>query len=432
VKKKRLKVKITQLLKPFKWFYPGMGVKRWILFSSIGVILIVAGGQFLADARMSFRVVGIIYMFLGIVIIGFGLKRILRTFINVLLPQGGDGLVDIVYQKKYLEKGYRAVAIGGGTGLSTLLQGLKEYTSNITAIVTVADEGGSSGKLRREFDVLPPGDIRNCLVALADTEPLMSELFQYRFDENSAFSGHSFGNIFILAMSKVTKDFEEAVKQSSKILAIRGLVVPSTLNKVRLLAELEDGTTTVGESHITERKNLSPIKRLSLQPAYCEPTKSSLEAIGNADAIILGPGSLYTSILPNLLIDSISQAIDNSPAIRIYVCNVMTQPGETDTYKASDHLKAIYKNTKLKKIDYCVVNNANIPQELKERYARQRAYPVIGDIGSIRELGATAIEDNLITVKKIADKEYIRHNPRRLAKIILDIISIAKTEAAHR
>jgi uncharacterized cofD-like protein len=381
---------------------------------------------------MSFRVVGIIYMFLGIVIIGFGLKRILRTFINVLLPQGGDGLVDIVYQKKYLEKGYRAVAIGGGTGLSTLLQGLKEYTSNITAIVTVADEGGSSGKLRREFDVLPPGDIRNCLVALADTEPLMSELFQYRFDENSAFSGHSFGNIFILAMSKVTKDFEEAVKQSSKILAIRGLVVPSTLNKVRLLAELEDGTTTVGESHITERKNLSPIKRLSLQPAYCEPTKSSLEAIGNADAIILGPGSLYTSILPNLLIDSISQAIDNSPAIRIYVCNVMTQPGETDTYKASDHLKAIYKNTKLKKIDYCVVNNANIPQELKERYARQRAYPVIGDIGSIRELGATAIEDNLITVKKIADKEYIRHNPRRLAKIILDIISIAKTEAAHR
>jgi uncharacterized cofD-like protein len=430
--RERLKRKIGQFLKPLKWFYPGMGVKRWLLFSFIGVILIVAGGQFLSGPTTLFRTVGILYLFLGIIIIFLGMKRILATIITVLLPQRGEELVDLIYQKKHLERGLRIAAVGGGTGLSTLLQGLKQYTSNITAIVTVADEGGSSGKIRKEFDVLPPGDIRNCLVALADTEPLMGELFQYRFDENSAFSGHSFGNIFILAMTKVTKDFTEAVRQSSKILAIRGQVIPSTLKKVRLIAELDDGTTTYGETHITERKNASPISKLLLDPPGCEPTSEAIEAIKNADAIVLGPGSLYTSIIPNLLIDPITKAISNSQAIKIYVCNIMTQPGETDRYKASDHIKALLKNTGLSSIDYTIIDNSSIPEDLSRRYTNEKAFHVEADMDNIKEAHSTPIEDNFIAIKKIKDRDYIRHNPRKLAKTIIDIISIAKTEAAHR
>jgi len=409
-----------------------MGVKRWLLFSFIGVIFIIAGGQFLSGPTTLFRVVGIIYMFIGIVVITLGIKRVMFTFLGVILPDRQNELVDLLYQKKHLQRGLKIVAIGGGTGLSALLQGLKQYTSNLTAIVTVADDGGSSGKLREDFDILPPGDIRNCLVALADTSPLMEELFQYRFEGESTLGGHSFGNIFILALSRVTKGFEEAVQAASKILAIRGRVLPSTLAKVRLIADLEDGSTTSGESNITKRKNKSPIKKLYLEPTGCEPTASAVKAIADADAIILGPGSLYTSIMPNLLIDSIAAAINSSSAIKLYVCNVMTQPGETDNYKSSDHIKALYANTKLKRIDYAIINNSNIPKPLGQRYRSENAYQVEVDLGQIKEIGVIPIEGSFITVSEIENKEYLRHNPRRIAKSIIDIMSIAKSEAAHR
>jgi uncharacterized cofD-like protein len=431
-RKIKLKKKLSKLLKPVKWFYPGMGVKRWLLLSFIGVILIVAGGQFLSGPTTFFRIIGIVYMFFGIVLIVVGIKRIMLTFISVILPQRHDELVDLVYQKKHLERGLKIVAIGGGTGLSTLLQGLKQYTSNITAIVTVADDGGSSGKLRQDFDILPPGDIRNCLVALADTSPLMEELFQYRFEGHSELAGHSFGNIFILALSRVTQGFEEAVQAASKILAIRGRVIPSTLSKVRLAAELEDGTIESGETNITKRSNQSPIKKLMLQPAFCEPTRSAVQAITDADAIILGPGSLYTSIMPNLLVDSIAETINNSSAIKIYVCNVMTQPGETDSYAAEDHIKVLYENTKLKHINYTLINNANIPKTFEDRYMSKGAYKVQADIDKIKAMGITSIEDNFISISTAQAKEYLRHNPRRITKTIIDIISIAKSEAAHR
>lgn len=431
-KKIRLKKKISQFLKPFKWFYPGMGVKRWLILSFIGIVLLVAGGQFLAGPTTLFRAVGILYMFLGIVIIAFGIKQIIFTFIGVLLPEREEELVDLVYQRKHLERGLKIVTIGGGTGLSTLLQGVKQYTSNLTAIVTVADEGGSSGKLRQDFDILPPGDIRNCLVALADTSPLMEDLFQYRFEGESAFSGHSFGNIFILALSQVTEGFEKAVQAASKILAIRGRVVPSSLNKIRLVAELEDGSIALGEEKITKRSNKSPIKKLSLQPPHCEATVSAIEAIKEADAIILGPGSLYTSIIPNLLIGSISEAINNSSAIKIYVCNVMTQQGESDNYKVIDHIKALYGNTKLRYIDYSVINNSTISKRLAERYAAEGSYQVEMGVSEVKKLGITPVEDNFTVVGVQEKEKYLRHNPRRLAKTIMDIISIAKTEAAHR
>ncbi|UCH12941.1 MAG: YvcK family protein [Candidatus Omnitrophota bacterium] len=422
--RKRIVLKIRNILKPLKWFYPGMKVKRWLLLSFIGVILIVAGGQFLSGPTAVFRMVGIIYMFFGIAIIFFGVRRIVASFITIFLPRREQELVDIVYQKRHLSKGYRIAVIGGGTGLSVLLHGLKRYTSNISAIVTVADEGGSSGKLREDFGILPPGDIRNCLVALADTEPLMSDLFQYRFSESSALKGHSFGNIFLLAMSKVTKDFEEAVKESSKILAIRGEVIPSTLERIRLIAELEDGSKELGETHIS--KSPKPIKRISLIPARCAATNSAIEAIKTAEVIIFGPGSLYTSIMPNLLVDGICESISESGAIKIYICNVMTQPGETDNYSASDHIKALLSNTKIGPIDYAIVNNATPPQELLSKYGRQKAYPVKPDTDNIKSIGITAVEDNVIDAR-----DYVRHNPYRLAKVIVDIISIAKTEAVH-
>jgi len=340
-------------------------------------------------------------------------------------------LVDLLFEKKHLQKGLKITAIGGGTGLSSLLQGLKQYTSNLTAIVTVADDGGSSGKLRDDFGILPPGDIRNCLVALADTSPLMEELFQYRFEGESTLGGHSFGNIFILALSRVTNGFEQAVQAASKILAIRGRVLPSTLSKVRLVAELANGTKTTGESNITKRKDKSPVKTLYLEPSGCQAPQSTLEAIQEADAIVLGPGSLYTSIMPNLLIGSIAGAVNNSSAIKLYVCNVMTQPGETDGYKASDHIKALYNNTSLRRIDYAVINNSTIPKPLAERYENENAHHVQVDLDEIKKMGITPIEDAFIAVSNIAGSEYIRHNPRRLAKAVIDIISIAKSEAAH-
>ncbi|MFH0731536.1 MAG: YvcK family protein [Candidatus Omnitrophota bacterium] len=426
MRKRKIISKIRNILKPLKWFYPGMRVKRWLLLSFIGVIMIVAGGQFLSGPTPVFRMVGIIYMLVGIIVIFFGMRKMVASFITIFLPEHEQDLVDIVYQKRHLSKGHRIAAIGGGTGLSVLLHGLKRHTSNISAIVTVTDEGGSSGKLREEFGILPPGDIRNCLVALADTEPLMSDLFQYRFDGgSSALQGHSFGNIFLLAMSKVTKDFEEAVKESSKILAISGQVIPSTLEKVRLLAEFEDGTKELGETRVS--KNQKPIKRISLIPLHSKATNSATEAIKASEVVILGPGSLYTSVIPNLLVDGISDAIYNSSAIKIYICNVMTQAGETDNYKASDHIKALLDNTKLGKVDYVIVNNAGVPKELLAKYQEKQAYPVEPDAENIRAMGITPIEDNVIDAR-----DYVRHNPNRLAKAIVDIISIAKTEAAHQ
>ena len=422
--KRRIISKIRNILRPLKWFYPGMRVKRWLFLSFIGVIFIVAGGQYFSGPTVIFQVIGISFIFLGIGIILLGMLKMVASFITIFLPERERELVDIVYQKRHLSRGHRIAVIGGGTGLSVLLHGLKRYTSNISAIVTVADEGGSSGELRKDFGILPPGDIRNCLVALADTEPLMSNLFQYRFDQSSPLKGHSFGNIFLLAMSKVTKDFEEAVKESSKILAISGEVIPSTLEKVRLLAELEDGSKELGETHVSESPK--PIKRISLIPQHCKATNSAIEAIKTAEAIILGPGSLYTSVIPNLLADGISEAIFKSKAIKIYVCNVMSQPGETDNYNASDHIKALLNNAKIGSVDYVIVNNATPPDELLSKYKEKGAYPVKPDADNIKAMGITVVEDNVMDAK-----DYVRHNPYRLAKVIEDIISLAKIEAVH-
>jgi len=400
-----------------------MWVKRWIMLTVFGVTMVSMGFvMVLLEQQPGNKIFASIIIIVGILAVVTGIKRIIKSFVTVFLPEREGEIVDKIYEKRVLEKGSKVVVIGGGTGLAMLLHGLKEYTSNITAIVTVADDGGSSGRLRKEYDVLPPGDIRNCLVALAEAEPLMGKLFQFRFEEGSELAGHSFGNLFITAMSKVTGDFEAAIKESSKVLAIRGSVVPSTLDKVTLLAEHADGSETLGESQIP--KSLSPVKRIKLQPVNCRPTAEAIEAIRKADAIVLGPGSLYTSIMPNLLVGRMYQEIISSKAIKVYVCNVMTQKGETDDLKASDHLKAILEHTGPGIVDYCIVNTARLPAEMIEKYRSEDSSPVVPDSENLRKMKIKVVEAHIVSTKG-----YVRHDSAKLAKIILDLAaSLKKTK----
>lgn len=403
-------------IRVIKWLYPGMRVKRWIMLLAFSVILITFGSaRFLVESSFFYRALYILAILTGVFLGIVGLRNILGSFLNVFLPQGDKEIVDMIYRKRYLEKGPRIVAIGGGTGLSVLLHGLKEYTSNISAVVTVADDGGSSGRIRQEFDILPPGDIRNCLVALADAPSLMQDLFQFRFDSNSALTGHSFGNLFITVMTKLTGDFEKAVKESSKVLAIRGQVIPSTLHKVSLVAQYGDGSTMEGEAAIPQKKR--PIAHVYLKPAEATATPEALKAIADAQAIILGPGSLYTSVIPNLLIKEIRDAIVASPALKIYICNVMTQPGETEGYSAYDHIRAITDHSSQKIIDYCMVNSTLISRDMLERYRQDNSFPVNVDLEEIRHAGYRVIETDIIN-----PKDYVRHDSGKLARNIIDLI----------
>jgi uncharacterized cofD-like protein len=408
----------TRINEMFKWLYPGIGIKRWIGLSTFGVILLILGTDHLRSAEYwVIQILDAMVVISGIIILILGIKRMLRSLMGAFLPSSrSTELVDLLYQKKHLLRGPRIVTIGGGTGLSVLLTGLKEYTANIAAIVTVADDGGSSGRLRQEFDILPPGDIRNCLVALADAPALMRDLFQFRFDTSSELSGHSFGNLFITVMTRLTGDFEKAIKETSKVLALRGQVIPSTLNKVMLVAQHKDGSLTEGEDKIPKAHR--PINKVSLKPEGSEATQDAIKAIKEARIIVLGPGSLYTSIIPNLLIKEITEAIVASEAIKVYVCNVMTQPGESDGYSASDHVRALINHSNGRIIDYCVVNTGEIHQEILRRYAQDNSYLVVNDRRKIENMGYRVIEDDFA----IVEKEVVRHDPSKLAKIILGLI----------
>ena len=399
-----------------------MWVKRWVLLSVFGIIMISMGFVvMLLEQNPKSKLYATVIIIVGIVTVVTGIKRIIKSFVTVFLPEREGELVDRVYLKRVLERGPRITVIGGGTGLSTMLHGLKEYTSNITAIVTVADDGGSSGRLRKDFDMLPPGDIRNCLVALADAEPLMGKHFQFRFEEGGDLKGHSFGNLFIAAMTKVAGNFDAAIKESSKVLAIRGSVVPSTLDKAVLVADHADGSETIGESNISKAD--SPVVRIRLRPSNCQATVEAIDAIRKADAIVLGPGSLYTSIMPNLLIGNIYREIASSKAIKVYVCNVMTQKGETDGYKASDHLRAIVDHTVTGIVDYCIVNTAKITDEMQSKYKGEYSYPVTADIENLKKMKVKPIEAHIINTK-----DYVRHDSVRLAKIIVDLVASLKKE----
>lgn len=409
-----------------KWLYPGIKIKRWILLLILGILLIasgLAGGLItLRSSNISLlpsKILGIAYtldFLIGVWLVIQAVKKIFRSIVSLFLPEREEKFIDIVYQKRQLARGPKIVVIGGGTGLSTILHGLKECTEHNSAIVTVADDGGSSGRLRQQFDILPPGDIRNCLVALADAEPLMHKLFQFRFDKNSEFAGHNFGNLFITVMTQLTGDFEQAIKESSKVLAIRGNVIPSTLSKVNLVAKYRDGTQTEGEAKIPEAG--LPIERVRLSPESSTATPEAIKAIQDADIIVLGPGSLYTSIIPNLLIKEITAEIVNARALKFYICNIMTQHGESDNFTACDHVRALIAHSHPRVIDYCIVNNGKIPQHLLDKYKLENATFVEADIDNIRSLGYKVIVDDLVNVKEV-----VRHNAKKLAQIIIKVFS---------
>jgi uncharacterized cofD-like protein len=306
------------------------------------------------------------------------------------------------------------VVIGGGTGLSNLLRGLKHYSANITAIVTVADDGGSSGRLRREIGVLPPGDIRNCLSALADEEKLLTELFKYRFEAGSGLVGHSFGNLFLTAMSEITGDLEQAIAASSKVLAVRGQVLPSTLSDVQLWAELDNGRRIVGESKIAEARRR--IVQIGCLPPNPPALPRALRAIEEADYIVIGPGSLYTSIIPNLLVPDLAKAIAARRVPRIYVCNIMTEPGETEGFAVSDHIRAIDSACGHYLFD-AVLAQKTLPSEAVIRhYAKQGVGPVILDRDAVLDSGRRIIAANVMEER---DDFTVRHHPHRLARVLL-------------
>lgn len=315
----------------------------------------------------------------------------------------------------------KVVVIGGGTGLSILLRGLKQFTSNITAIVTVADDGGGSGKLREDLGMLPPGDIRSCLLALANTEPTMEKLLQYRFTDGML-KGQNFGNIFLAAMNSIYGSFETAVREASNVLAVTGKVLPMTLEDVKLCAVLENGNTIIGESSIPSDviKNGSKIDHIYMEPKMSYPLEESVEAIKEADIIVLGPGSLYTSVIPNLLVNDIVDTIYKARADKIYITNVMTQPGETDKYSLVDHVNAILKHSREDFLDYVIGNTEDVPIDTLEKYIKDGSKPVLVKKGQRQILESKNIK--LIGAKLIdVKKDYIIHDNIFLSKILIDI-----------
>lgn len=330
-----------------------------------------------------------------------------------------ENIENLLDEKRLLINGPKIVVVGGGTGLSTMLRGLKYYTSNITAIVTVGDDGGGSGELREDLGMLPPGDIRNCILALADTEPLMEELLQYRFKDGKL-KNQSFGNLFLAAMNGISENFEDAVHKMSSVLAVTGKVLPVTLEDMKLIAVLENGSIIDGESQIPEEAIIqkSKIKELRVEPKEAEALDEAIIAINEADAIILGPGSLYTSIVPNLLIKGISENIVKSTAMKIYISNIMTQPGETDDFNVSNHIEILEKYGGKGIVDYVIANNSDIPKDVKKRYEEDNSKLVLIDRNKIRKFNINIIEDSLFKI----NKGYVKHDSELLAEVIFKTI----------
>jgi uncharacterized cofD-like protein len=411
------------------WLKPGVKVKRWVLLGALGILMIAFGlvewiqHRFYSPYYISFYVFLITAgSFILYTAVTQGMKSFIflinKGYINVSLDS--KKIENLIYEKRLLVKGPKLVVIGGGTGLSTMLRGLKLYTSNITAIVTVADDGGGSGDLRQDLGILPPGDIRNCILALADTEPLMEDLLQYRF-QGGRLENQSFGNLFLAAMDGISSSFEEAIEKMSSVLAVTGKVLPVTSQCISLHAKLKNGTIVEGESKIPEEvvKNNTQIDSVFLNPSNVKAQRDAIQAIKDADAVILGPGSLYTSVIPNLLVKDIESAVEKTNAIKIYVSNIMTQRGETDGYGVADHIRAIFKHGGKNLVDYVIVNIGKIDKKLEERYLEETARLVTIDKPKVEELGVKVIEGDFI---KINERGLIRHDAEKLATILIETI----------
>lgn len=415
----------------FFWIKRGIKTKRWIFVGVIGIILILIGFNNLLNDLIYIEIskeYELLFILTGVVLILMAVLKLIRNIEENIKSSSSNIFLkasrspNYIYDRRVLERGLKVVVIGGGTGLSVLLRGLKRFTSNITAIVTVADDGGGSGILREDLGMLPPGDIRNCILALADTEPIMEKLLQYRFEEG-IYKDQNFGNLLIAAMNGISDSFEDAIKRINDIFAVAGKVLPVTVEDVTLYAKLENGVIIKGESQIPIKSKEwdSPIENVFIKPKKVKPLVEAKESIMDADVIILGPGSLYTSILPNLIVEDVTKIIKKSQATKVYVSNVMTQPGETDKYSVGDHVNSILKHTNARVIEYVYANNKKIPEEAFYKYQEEGAKPV-----EIREEDEVLfknneiklIQDNFIEVKK----GYVRHDALKLSEFILQMV----------
>ena len=431
---------INRILRILSWLLPGLVIKRWMVTSAVGFLTALLGIAIWTNLRplywlieiffwlmtgltsiLPITVLGPLIFVIGLLLIGIGQNRSINSIQKALVPEKNTFLVDALRVKSKLNRGPNIVAIGGGTGLSTLLKGLKNYSSNITAIVTVSDDGGSSGVLRKQLGVQPPGDIRNCLAALSNEEPILTRLFQYRFSVGSGLEGHSFGNLFLSALTTITGSLEKAVQASSKVLAVQGQVLPATNIDVMLWAELEDGEKIFGESKIGESKKL--ISRIGYLPENPSALPSAIESIKEADLIVLGPGSLYTSLLPNLLVPEIVDALLKSNAPKIYISNLMTQPGETDGLNVFQHIKSIEKqlsnfgvNTRIFNAILSQVKFEKSP--LVDYYKSKGAEPVVCNKEELISDGYYVLQAPLYS-RRITPT--LRHDSRRLARAVMFI-----------
>ncbi len=408
---------------------PKIIYRDWIFPGILGIFLLSIGlSSFIYNQILTYSIITkILFSILGVFLISISIKKYFDYIVNGVKKTkvndniSSEELNNIIYKERILSKGPKVVVIGGGTGLSVLLRGLKEFTSNITAIVTVADDGGGSGVLREDLGMLPPGDIRSCLLALANTEPTMEKLLQYRFEEGRL-EGQNFGNLFIAAMNEIYGSFEMAIKDTSNVLAVTGKVLPMTLENVTLIAELENGEIVKGESEIPlkNQEYSSKINRMYMEPAFSYPLIEAVEAIEEADLIVLGPGSLYTSIIPNLLVNNMVDKIHQSDGTVVYISNVMTQPGETDDYTVLDHVEAILKHSREDFIDYVIVNTEKIPEETLKKYAVDGSKPVVlgkEDEEILNNKNIELIKENLVDIKK----DYIRHDSIQLSQLLVNI-----------
>ena len=417
----------------WKWLRPGMGVKRWLAVLAVGLILLVlavTGLPRISGVWSFFQrlhaphinpVVEVLTLLgVGLALVALAVIELNRTLLSAFRHSDQAEVVDVVYRHRQRQRGPKVVAIGGGHGLSTLLRGLKNYTDNITAIVTVADDGGSSGRLRRELGMLPPGDFRNCLAALSDAEGLVSQLFQYRFADNTDLDGHSFGNLYLTAMTAITGSFEAALGESSRVLAVRGQVMPSTLTHVTLAAEvlspeLTQGndrpraTQVYGESNIGHANGR--IQRVFLQPGDAPAYPKAIRAILDADLIVIGPGSLYTSVLPNLLVHDLRSALQSAPALKVYVCNVATQAGETTGYDVTDHVEALASHVS-RDVFSIVLANGNVMTDRSLGGGAEWVHPPQSEPGKYR-----------LILADLVDSQYPwRHDPIKLAQALMSLL----------
>lgn len=415
-----------------KWLCPGLGIKRWLLLGVLGVLCISIALASLLSV-VFFRLnnfIEIIFFIIGCALIGFSVKYGFLSIYNLCtddkIKLDRNRVNKALFDNRVRARGPKITVIGGGTGLSVLLRGLKLFTANITAVVTVADDGGGSGKLREDLGMLPPGDIRNCILALAEMEPTMERLLQYRFEEGSL-KGQSFGNLLIASMNGISESFEDAIKKISEVLAVTGNVIPVTLEDITLFAELENGRVIKGESNIPVKslEENSRIKKVFIEPKKATAVREAILAIEEADAVILGPGSLYTSIIPNLLVNGIQQAFAKTTAVKIYIPNIMTQPGETTGYSLFNHLQGLRKHCHNLKVDYVVVNRGSIPHDIRAKYSLEGAELIEvldEELQLLKDEKIEIIEENFIDIKN----QYVRHDAVKLSKMIVELIQRLK------